>query len=432
MGASGIGIGSVPISMLLLFFLTAVLGLRPALAGVVVALPKIWDVLVDPGIGGWVDRIARRTGTRTPILLASAAAYVVSVYLLFSLPVFGSDWATMSACVLLLIVSSVSHTALGVSHLAVVNDMTVDAKERTSLLAFSGVTTAILTLAATASVPILIAWGGAGQAGYARMAGMIALFSGVAFLAFIATTRRYNVRIGTNPGGDLSLFSSIRATFSNHAFYFLIGFLVVFGITAGVIGAFVPFINQYILHGGPAGLSVLGSIVLVCTIGAMPLAALIARRFGNLPTLHLGNLIVISSFPLMYAASFGPIWATWLVVGLFGLGAGGLAIILQSMIIDIAKTVLPGGIVVSLGVYLGILVAGQKLGQSAGAMLAGLVLDAIGFVSGAASQSADTISVLRVGYTLVPLGLSILGTVFLWRVKLRAGGQAGEAVPNGD
>lgn len=418
LGTAGMGIGGAPLQLLLLFYLTQIQGLRPGLAGLVVGLPKVWDMLVDPALGGIVDRIAQRHGRRGPIMLVSIVVHVVALYLLFSLPQMESQWLMMCGAVLLLILASVTQTMFGVSHLALANDMTEDAGERTVLFAYSAVLAALLTLGSTAAAPFLVSWGGEGRIGYSRMAGVVTLLSILAFLIFVVATWHYRIAKSVHAAGEMPLSKAILATFANHPFYYLMGFLICFGTTNGLVGAFVPFINQYVLHAGAAGLSVLGSVVLVATLASMPVAALLARRFGNMAVLQAGNFLIVVAFPLLYVASFGPAWASWFVVGLFGFGAGGLALVLQSMVIDIAKIILPGGVIVSLGVYLGTLLAGQKLGQSIGGMLAGLVLDAIGFVPGAQEQSAEIVAILRIGYTFIPFLLSLAGTFFLWRVRI--------------
>ena len=53
-----VSVGSLPINLFLLYYLTEILGVRATLAGLAVALPKVWDALIDPMLGGWIDRLA--------------------------------------------------------------------------------------------------------------------------------------------------------------------------------------------------------------------------------------------------------------------------------------------------------------------------------------------------------------------------------------
>lgn len=418
LGPGALGLGGAPMNLLLLYYLTQVLGLRAGLAGLAVGLPKLWDMLVDPALGGVVDRLSQRQGRRAPLALASGLLYVGVLYLLFCLPGSLPTWLLMMLVVGLLILASIAHTAFHVLQMSLADDLTTDAGARAALFAFAGVVTVVLTLVGTAAAPLLVQAGGGGTGGYAWMAGATTVAAVLGFLLFFWAMRECPAVAPKHGGPEVPLLVALRATLGNRNFYRLIAFLALFGIAAGVLSAFLPFANRYILNGGEKGLAVLGSIVLIMSIAALPLAALAAKRIGTMRVLRLGNLLLLLAFPLLLAASFGPVWSTWLAVAFFGLGAGAMALLLQSAAIDLAKLPLPGATVVPLGIYLGILIAGQKLGQSIGGMLAGAMLDAVGFVAGADTQSAPTLLALRLGYTLLPALLCLAGTAFLIRVRL--------------
>ncbi|WP_236836572.1 MFS transporter [Blastococcus sp. KM273129] len=65
--------GTVP-GLLLLYYLTDVLGVAAAIAGLVVFAPKAWDVLLNPWIGSRSDRTEGRWGPRRPWMLAGGLA----------------------------------------------------------------------------------------------------------------------------------------------------------------------------------------------------------------------------------------------------------------------------------------------------------------------------------------------------------------------
>src|SRR4051812_12296402 len=77
--------GTVP-GLLLLFYLTDVLGVAAGIAGLVVFAPKAWDVLLNPWIGSRSDRTESRWGPRRPWMLAGALTLPLLFVLVFPGP----------------------------------------------------------------------------------------------------------------------------------------------------------------------------------------------------------------------------------------------------------------------------------------------------------------------------------------------------------
>jgi len=77
--------GTVP-GLLLLYYLTDVLGVAAGVAGLVVFLPKAWDVVLNPWIGNRSDRTESRWGPRRPWMLAGGLALPPLFVLVFAGP----------------------------------------------------------------------------------------------------------------------------------------------------------------------------------------------------------------------------------------------------------------------------------------------------------------------------------------------------------
>ena len=84
------GGGQALIGVLYFFFLTNVIGLLPALAGIVTLISEIWDAISDPLMGVIGDNTRTRMGRRRPYILASGCMLVVAFALIF-LPVTQLD-----------------------------------------------------------------------------------------------------------------------------------------------------------------------------------------------------------------------------------------------------------------------------------------------------------------------------------------------------
>jgi len=71
-GSVGTGIFTTVPGLLLLTFMIRQLQVPAALAGLVILVPRLWDVVTDPFVGSLSDRTRTRWGPRRPWLLAGA------------------------------------------------------------------------------------------------------------------------------------------------------------------------------------------------------------------------------------------------------------------------------------------------------------------------------------------------------------------------
>lgn len=415
----GSGIAGVPINILLLYYLTQEIGLRANLAGLILALPKVWDALVDPLFGGWIDRISRRAGGRGPVTLVSGAVYLTTLVTLFSLHALHvPSLMILGVATILLIGASIAQTALGVTQFAVATEMTSNSVDLSKLLSMSAVAAQILVVTASILAPLLIVWtGGRGQ-GYFWMAAILASTAAAAVLLFFWATHRVPVLRYSADSDNTPLFLSIRLTWSNRAFYFLIAFVMCVNAGSNVLFGFMPFANHYVLSGAPADLSTLEGVLGVTVLIGMLAAPFVVRRIESLASMRICNLIIAVLLALMYAASFGPLWSTWLILACIGLASGVIGVVVQTATLNAARIVQPGSGTVALGFYLGIMLAGIKLGNSLGGIASGQLLDLVGFVPGGGVQTAATIEWLRIGFTLVPMLFTIAAGVCLYRVRI--------------
>ncbi len=72
--------------LVLVFYMTDSLGIPVALAGLTLTIAKLWDVLVDPLIGGLSDRALAATGSRRGFMRAATIALPVFFVATFAVP----------------------------------------------------------------------------------------------------------------------------------------------------------------------------------------------------------------------------------------------------------------------------------------------------------------------------------------------------------
>ena len=92
-------------ALILPIYMTTVLGMEAALAGLVIMIAKFWVVAADPVAGIISDRTETRWGRRRPFILAGGLIAAATFVLLFFVPAFSEQillFAWMTAIYLIL------------------------------------------------------------------------------------------------------------------------------------------------------------------------------------------------------------------------------------------------------------------------------------------------------------------------------------------
>ncbi len=113
-------------------FLLDVAGMRPAAAGAIFLIVKIWDSINDPIIGAMTDRTNTRWGRRRPWLLFGAVPFGLAFFLHWLVPDVGATGKFIYYLVVALLLDT-AFTAVNVPYTALTPELSTDYDERTSL-----------------------------------------------------------------------------------------------------------------------------------------------------------------------------------------------------------------------------------------------------------------------------------------------------------
>ncbi|MFA9432083.1 MFS transporter [Egicoccus sp. AB-alg2] len=426
-GSVGTGIFSTVPGLLLLTFLVRQLQVPAALAGLVILVPRLWDVVTDPFVGSLSDRTRGRWGPRRPWLLAGALTLPVAFALLFRVPELSgrsAAWYVLGVYVL----GTTAFTVFQVPYVAMPAEMTQDYHERTTIISWRIALLTVGILVAGGLAPEIVAAGGGGRDGYALMGLAVGAVLFVALSACFLGTRRAPV---IEPVEATAPFrAQLRAAAGNRAFFVLLGCFVVQALGIGAMLAGVDFFAAYVL--GDAGQT---SILFACLVGpalvTMPLWTWVGRRFGK----RTGYVACSTVFALgglsLVTASPDRLWLVYMQVFVMGTAYAGtqlfpFAMLPDAISLDTARTGLHRA-----GAFTGIWTAGEKGGMAIGPALYALILAATGFLETEGGtivqQPASALTGVLVGFTVVPALLVLGGLVFLRRYDLDAATVAGFA-----
>lgn len=114
----------------------------------------------------------------------------------------------------------------------------------------------------------------------------------------------------------------------------------------------------------------------------------------------------------------GP-WLMFLPIPFMAFGLGGLFTLMMSMTADVCDLdELENGMPRKEGTFGAIYWWMVKLGQAIALVLGGLILSLVGFDEGAVSQTADTMTSLRIADIFIPAGTAALAIIIMWKYGL--------------
>jgi GPH family glycoside/pentoside/hexuronide:cation symporter len=408
-GSVGGGLFSTLPGLLLLFYLTDTLGVPAAIAGVVVLIPKLWDVLFNPLVGALSDREALRTGHRTRFMLLGAVTIPIGLALMFSSPftgLAGAAWVFVA-----FFLASTAFACFQVPYVTLPTEMSPNPTERIRVMGWRIIAVTVGVLFGGSLAPFVIDLGGGGQDGYQLMGVGAAGLMFTTFMTATLATRWVSAQPGTDTLGLQATFSVARG---NRAFLILISAysLQILGIAMTL--ASIAYVATYLLENSNLT-SALFAVFVAPSIIAVPLWSKLANRVGKHRVYQLVTVLLAVGAALMWPVVQSGNSTLVLAVVLFqGIAFAGQQVLPWAMLPDtiLADELRTGR--VQAGAFTGAFTALETAMFAIGPGVFSIVLALSGFVSSTfenpVEQSSAALSGILAGYTLVP-ALLLLFTV---------------------
>lgn len=404
-------------SFLLLFFMTTLLGIGPALAGGLLFGAKLFDAVIAPWLGRVSDAHMGRWGRRRPFLLMGAFASLAAFLLLFNPPAL-SGFGLSAWMVGGLMVMAAGYTLFNVPYIAMPAEMTGSPQERTALMSFRigfiGLGGALVGFA-----PKLAADMGGDRAAYGWTGAILGAVVFAAMLTAFFATRDARATVAT-PGLSSGSYAVI---FANRPFMLLLAAKALQLVGLAAIQASVLFFLKQVL-GVQEGM--IGTFVVVTTLAmllSMPLWVWAGKRWSKRSLFIAGclayALVQLSWVLAVPGEAVIPVMLRAAAAGLF---TGVILLMGQSILPDAIDHDCKQSGVRREGLYAGAYSFVEKAATALGPLLIGLILAAAGFDPKAAAagvvQGPDAITGVYLGAAVLPALLYALSVVPLWFFRL--------------
>ncbi|WP_066362830.1 MFS transporter [Herbidospora mongoliensis] len=401
--------------LLLLIYMTNVLAVDPLLAGVVVFLPKAWDLIANTLVGQWSDKTVSRWGPRRPWMLGGAAILPISFVVMFLGPPLTGVPAALYVGAVFLIAAS-GYALYEVPYKAMPAEMTHDYHERTSLLQWRMIFIAIGIGMSGILAPILA---GDTVEGYRLMGIVFGVVLLVAMLASFFGTANAPFTGQAEPEGTLR--AQLRAARTSRPFMWLLGLSSAQTLGAYVMLAGAPYFAAYTLNSTGATTTLFAALVGPMLV-TMPLWVWLARRLDKRGAMILAGILFMSgATAAVLTPVFGPVYAH-IVIVVVGVGYAGLQLLQFSMLADvIAYDGLTSGKRRG-GVFTGLWTAVESAVAAFGATIYGAVLAIGGFLESDPKnpvvQPESAQFAVLIGITLIPAAIILVGVLMTFKYDL--------------
>ncbi len=412
LGSLGLAVILNTLNVLLIAYLTLVVGLEPALAGSLILAGKLFDVVTDLPMGWISDRTRTRWGARRPWLLAAAVVTPFALIMLFS-PPRGAPGPWVLAALLLY---ATGYTLFNVPYLSMPAELTRDLRERTRMLALRSAFIAGGTFFGVALAPWLLGRLGGGSAAYETLGLVMAVVVGAAFLGCFLLTGRAAV----TPLEDREpLGTQLRVVASNRYFSALmlikITHLLALSIGAGSLFFFIRFALGYDLQ----TLGLYGAVTTLAWALSMPFWSRVANRRGK----RFGYFLATCAYVLVtltwLLAERGEPLPILLTRGFaFGVVSGGMLLMGNAMLQDVMDEDYRRTGSRKNGLFAGLYSLVEKVTAGIGAQVLGLVLSTTGFDRAVAVQPDSAVQGIYLTVALIPAALMALSLVAIWMYRM--------------
>jgi GPH family glycoside/pentoside/hexuronide:cation symporter len=391
-------------------FLTDVVGVRPAIAGIAILIGRVWDWINDPLFGYISDRTRTRWGRRRPYLLFGPIPFAAAFILMWWRPPIQNDIALVAYYAFVYVLYDAAATMIYMPYFALTPELTSDYDERTSITSVRAFFSIIGSLVAF-TIPFKIINGfSPDHASNVLLMGVV--FGIIAaiplYLVFFGTRERPEFMNQKQPG----LIESIRASFQNRPFIFSAIIYLVTWVTVDILETFLIYFIKHVVNRESSTDLIMGTIFVVAII-ALPLWTWISHQLNKRLAYIIGMAFFASVLLVMInLTSVTPLWLLLILCVLAGIGVSAAHVIPWAIIPDaIEYGELKTGKRYE-GMFYSLISISQKMASSAAIPLALVILDITGYIPNSAQQPANAVLGIRILTGPIPAITLCIGILF--------------------
>lgn len=434
-GLAGIGDATVYnlIGNFLLFFLSTIVGINPAVAGTIAAVGAVWETACGAFVGYISDNTYSRFGRRKPFLLIAAFPLAVFTSLLFT-AIDASEGLRVAYYTVMLILFWTSFAVFFVPYLAWGAELTQDYHERTVLRGYAfffntlGMATGIVL--PTVFVDTLMRWGSSAPQGWQYTGIFCGVLSGVTILfGALGIKDKYELTYSANkpkkkPKERRSSIKRVLSAIGNmvqnyreilrlRCVKFIVAASIFYLMGYAVFCADRMYFFTYNMKLPAGQITLILSLMTFASVAFLPAITAANKRFGKRYTFIAGMgvcILVMAGFGLIGFTSVG---AVCIFAVAYCIGSICYWQLMPAMIYDVCEVDQLVHQKERAGLVISLQSLAESLANAAGLQLLGLILQFAGFNGEAKAQAAETLTWTGWSFSIIPAVFMALAVVMI-------------------
>jgi GPH family glycoside/pentoside/hexuronide:cation symporter len=415
-GDIGFSLTTTIVAAYFLFFLTNVVGIRPAVAGIAILIGRSWDYLNDPIIGHISDRTRSRWGRRRPFLLFGALPFALAFAMMWFKPPWESVMALTAYYAAAYLLFDTAATFVYMPYYALTPELTEDYDERTSLTSYRMFYSILGSLLAF-TIPLMIVGSFSPQNAdkVFLMGAIFGLVSALPLLLVFATTKeKREFEEQTQP----TFKDSLKAAFRNKPFVFGAVIYLITWVSFDIMQTVLLFFIKFVM-GREADSDLIMATIFIVAIIALPFWEWTSRKLNKRLAYAAGvafwavvQVVIITMNPS------SPLILILFLCGLAGIGVGAAHVLPWSIIPDAIEWDEYQTGQRHEGMFYSLVTLLQKIASSIAIPLTAVFLDVTHYVPNSATQPASALLGIRILVGPIPAFLLIIGIIFALKYPL--------------
>ncbi|MFK7829441.1 MAG: MFS transporter [Congregibacter sp.] len=420
-GALGVGVLMNTVAFFALYYMVGVLKIEPALAGTLIFVTKIFDVITDPLVGNWSDGLTKAGSRRRPFMLVGACVSPIAFLMIFTTPIFVDQVFTAAYIFVAMLIYTVGYTLFNVPYISMPAEMTDNYHERSNIHGLRMVFVSFAGIAVGAGAPLLLdILGRTNWDAYAAVGGIGSVIVFVAMMIAWWGTR--DARFTVTPNRKTNLLKEVRFVFTDRNYLRLLSVKGCQLLGAASMQSAMAFFVIYVLQRDFKLLSLYGLTLGIASVIASPLIVKLSLIIGKRKAYVACSCVSVLTTASWILASAGD--PTWMVlargVGL-AFSVSGSVIMAMSMLTDIINYSARQSDVRREGVYTAFYSFIEKFTFAFGPLIVGVAMSIAGFDETLPEEAMRTPEIrqsLLLAVAYIPMVMNLLSIYLLSGYRL--------------